>query len=276
VTSGVDADDDDDFTGHGPFAPGHSQSLVHGLTILACFTPAHPVLGVTDIAGEVGLLPQTTHRYLSTLVLLGYLQKENNHKYRATLAVTRLGLSALAATKLHDHAHRYVEELCKRSSFTISLSVLDGPEILYHDRVGSTKHRDGQDEKSLGIESRLPAHCTAMGKLLLAYCPKTEQSRHLREIKLTAKTSNTITSKPALRKALAHIRAEGFAVNDQESASGTHAIAVPIHSANCEVVAALSMTAPITAISLANLIKHFKPYLLVTADRISGRLGYRR
>ena len=275
MTPAVNDGHGEDFTGRRPSAPGHSQSLAHGLAILACFTSHHRVRGVAEIADAVQLLPQTTHRHLSTLVALGYLQREPDRRYRLTLGVTRLGLATLAATGLREHARRYIEELCRCSFFTISLAVLDGPEILHLDRVASARHRGARGEERLRAGSRLPAHCTAMGKLLLAHCPPSERSRHLREIGLTTETPATITGKQALRRALARIRTEGFAVNDEEFASGAHAVAVPIHDAGGEVIAALGMTAPSTAISLASLVEQLKPHLLLTAGRISGRLGYR-
>ncbi len=274
-----EGDDDDEAQLHtgGDLAPlGYSQSLVRGLAILDCFTPKQPVRGVTEVADEIGMSTSTTHRYLSTLASLGYLQQGLRNKYRLTLKVLNLGLSTLATTTLRGHAHRYLEELCRHSSFTTSIAVLDGPEILYIDRVHGSRRDPRPDGQNLHAGSRLPAYCTAMGKLLLAYLQTTELTRILRETKLTTRTTNTITSKRMLRKELPGIRAAGFAVNDQEFALDTYAIAVPIRSADSEVIAALNMAAPTSAISLANLVKHLKPHLLAIAEQISARLGYRR
>lgn len=254
---------------------GYSQSLVRGLAILDCFTPARPVRGVVEIANEIGISYSTTHRYLSTLVALGYLQHGRGRKYRLTLKVTDLGLSTLATTTLRDHAHRYLEELCKHTSYTTSIAVLDGPEILYLDRVRGSRRHPRPGDLNLHAGSRLPAYCTAAGKLLLAYLQTPERNRILREMKLTVKTPNTITSKRVLREELTSIHTAGLAVNDQELAIDIQAIAVPIRSADREVTAALSMAAPTFAISLANLVKHLKPHLLKIAGLISARLGYR-
>ncbi len=254
---------------------GYSQSLVRGLAILGLFTPAHPVRGVVEIANEIGIANSTTHRYLSTLVSLGYLQHDRGRKYRLTLTVTELGLSTLATTTLRDHAHRYLEELCKHTSYTTSIAVLDGPEILYLDRVRGSRCDRRVGELNLDAGSRLPAYCTAGGKLLLAHLRKSELNRILRETKLIVETPNTITSKRVLREELTTIRSAGFAVNDQELAIDIQAIAVPIRAANGEVIAALSMVTPTLAISLANLVKHLKPHLITIAGLISARLGYR-
>ncbi len=105
---------------------GTSQSLERGLAILGCFTPKRPVLGIADIADELGMSRSTTHRYVITLVALGYLEQGASRKYRLGLRVTDLGMSALNSTGLREHAHPYLEELRQRTSYTTSLGVLDG------------------------------------------------------------------------------------------------------------------------------------------------------
>src|SRR5665213_3024541 len=117
--------------------PRYSQSLERGLAILGVFSPEHPVLGIADIADELGMSRSTTHRYVITLVALGYLEQGASRKYRLGLRVTDLGMSALNATGLRERDERDLEELRVRSSYTTNLAVLDGPEILYVDRVRS-------------------------------------------------------------------------------------------------------------------------------------------
>ena len=106
--------------------PRYSQSLERGLAILGCFTPSRPVLGIADIADELGMSRSTTHRYVITLVALGYLEQGASRKYRLGLRVTDLGMSALNSTGLREHARPYLEELRQRTSYTASLGVLDG------------------------------------------------------------------------------------------------------------------------------------------------------
>jgi IclR family transcriptional regulator, pca regulon regulatory protein len=256
--------------------PRYSQSLERGLAILTCFTPERPVLGIADIADELGMSRSTTHRYVITLVALGYLEQGASRKYRLGLKVTDLGMSALNSTGLREHAHPYLEELRQRTSYTVSLAVLDGPEVLYVDRARS--YRRGQREIDLGLApgSRLPAHATAMGKLLLAYLPESEQRDLIAEMKLSKQGPNTITSKKALLSELDEIREESFAVNDQELAPDLNAIAAPVRNEARDVVAAVNLAAPTSTISLSELVDALTPHLISTADRISARLGYRR
>jgi IclR family pca regulon transcriptional regulator len=256
--------------------PRYSQSLERGLAILGCFTAERPVLGIADIADELGMSRSTTHRYVITLVALGYLEQGASRKYRLGLRVTDLGMAALNATPVREHAHPYLEELRQRSSYTVNLAVLDGPEILYVDRARS--FRRGQSKIDLGLHpgSRLPAYCTAMGKLLLANLPDTEQRDLFSSMKLTKRAPNTITSKKALRDELDEVREEGFAVNDQELVPDLHSISAPVRNEAREVIAAVNMAAHTSMISLEELVDALGPHLVSTADRISARLGYRR
>lgn len=256
--------------------PRFSQSLERGLAILCCFSPERPVLGIVDIAGELGMSRSTTHRYVITLAALGYLEQGPGRKYRLGLRVTGLGLSAMSGTDLREHAHADLEELCQRTGFTVSVAVLDGPEILLLDRLRGQRRALHLSEPGISAGSRLPAHCTAAGKLLLAHLPEPSQRELLAELRLDKHTPNTIRSKTALRRELAQIRGDGLAVDDQEFSDGLFAIAAPLRSDAGDVVAAVGMTAHSRTIALPELIDALGPHLVSTADRISARLGYRR
>ena len=253
--------------------PRYSQSLERGLAVLTCFTPERPVLGIADIADELGMTRSTTHRYATTLTALGYLEQGASRKYRLGIRVTDLGMSAMSSTGLREHARPYLEELRQRSQYTVSLAVLDGPEILYVDRL---PRRQSNVDLELHTGSRLPAHCTSPGKLLLAYLPEEEQRELLAAMKLTKRCPNTITSKRALLDELATIHEEGVAVDDEELAAGLYAIAAPVRDHTREVVAAVSLEAQSPMISLAGLVDALSPHVVVAADRVSARLGYRR
>jgi IclR family pca regulon transcriptional regulator len=256
--------------------PRYSQSLERGLAILGCFTPTRPVLGIADLADELGMSRSTTHRYVITLTRLGYLQQGRKRKYHLALPVTELGISAMNATSLFEHAHPYLEELRARTGFTVSVSVLDGPELLLVDWLRGARRGQRQIDFDLAPGSRLPLHCTAAGKLLLANLPEPVQRELLAELQLDKRTPNTIKSKTALREALKELRLESLAVADEELALGAYEIAAPLRSATGEVTAAASMTAHSSTISLEDLVEALGPHLISTADRISARLGYRR
>ncbi len=256
--------------------PRYSQSLERGLAILSCFTPARPVLGIADIADHLGMSRSTTHRYVITLVALGYLEQGASRKYRLGLRVTDLGMSALNSTGLREHSHAYLQELRQRTSYSASLAVLDGLELLYVDRAPSFRRAQGATEIELHLGSRLPAYCTSMGKLLLANLPDARQRELFSEMKLNKRGPNTITSKKALRDELDEVRTAGFAVDDEELAPDMYSISAPIRNEDRDVVAAIDMAAHSSMISLEEMVDALGPHLVSTADRISARLGYRR
>jgi IclR family pca regulon transcriptional regulator len=255
--------------------PRHSQSLERGLAILEVFTPARPELGIGDMVSELGMSPSTTHRYAATLLALGYLEKGEHRKYRLGLRVTDLGMAALNGTGLRKHAHPYLAELATRSSYTTRLGVLDGPDLLCVDRVLGYHRARSETELDLIAGARVPAYCTAMGKLLLAYLAEDRQRELLAKIKLKKRGPKTITGKNALREELQQIVRTGFAVSYEEQTAGVCAIAAPVRNQALQVVAAVEMAGDASTISGRELVDALGPHLRSTADRISARLGYR-
>lgn len=246
-----------------------SRSLERGLAILGCFTAHRPVLGIADIADGLGMHRSTTHRYVVTLVALGFLEQGTDRKYRLGLKVTDLGMSALNATGLREHAHPILEELRKQNTFSTSIAVLDGFEIVYVDRVPSRRRAQNGIDLRLGSGSRLPAYQTALGKVLLAHLPDHETRKRLLRTVLKRGGPNTITSKRELQSELERVRGQGFAVEDQERASELVAIAAPIRNNMDAVIAAIDITTHPTTTTVEELVRSLHPHLLAAADRIS-------
>jgi IclR family pca regulon transcriptional regulator len=254
-------------------APRHSQSLIRGLAILACFTGDRPVMGIADIADGLGMSRSTTHRYVITLAQLGYLEQGASQKYRLGLRATDLGLAALNATGLREQAHPQLEDLRQQTSLTASLGVLDGTDLLYVDRVRSFRSWPGQTEHDLHTGSRAPAYATSMGKLLLAHLPDAQRRDLIAQLKLLKRGPNTITTKNALEKQLDEIRETGLAISDQELAPNLLSIAAPVRNAQGEVVAAIDLAAHSSIVSLDELVETRGPQLIAAAARISTSLA---
>jgi IclR family transcriptional regulator, pca regulon regulatory protein len=254
----------------------YSQSLESGLAILGCFTPDTPILGIATIADMLGMHRSTTHRYVIILVALGYLEPiVAGRKYRLALSTTTLGMGTMNSISLQEHARSFLRDLSQRSGYTISLAILDGPAIQYVERVPG-RRRGRRQIITIDVGSRMPAHCTAMGKLLLASLPAAPRRVVLSELTLTKTGPKTITSKSRLNQELREIRETGIAVSDEELLPGLIAIAAPVRDTAREVVAAVGMTADHSVIDLEALARELSPHLISTADRISARLGYRR
>jgi IclR family pca regulon transcriptional regulator len=255
--------------------PRYSQSLERGLAILGCFTPERPLLGIADIAEELGMSRSTTHRYAVTLVAMGYLEQGPARKYRLTLRVTDLGMAAMSATGLAEHAHSLLKELRDRSGYTVGLSVLDGPEIVIVDLLRTLRRGGRKHDMGFAAGAQLPAYCTAAGKVLLAHLPEAQRRESIADMQLARLTANTITGKRALQDELEQVLESGIALGDQELAPGTQAIAAPVRDES-RVVAAVSLSAHASMITLEDLAAALGPHVISNADRISARLGYRR
>jgi IclR family transcriptional regulator, pca regulon regulatory protein len=254
--------------------PRYSLALERGLAILECFSAERPLLGNGEIADELSMSRSTTHRYISTLVALGYLEQGARRKYRLTLKVTDLGMSAMNATGLREHAHPYLLELCQRTNHTTSIGVLDGGEVLFIDRVHSVRHTRPIADLSVG--SRAPTYACSIGKVLLAHLSDEEREEVLGGLKFSLVGANTIPDRYALETEFEQIELAQFAVEDEELVAGVRSIAAPVRDLTGEVVAAMTIEAPSSAMSLEHLAGVYGAHLVTAADQVSARLGYRR
>jgi IclR family pca regulon transcriptional regulator len=232
-------------------------------------------MGIADLADALEMSRPTTHRYVVTLVELECLEQIAGCKYRLSRGVTDLGMRALECTGLREHAH-YLKDLRSRTGYTTSLAVLDRQDVLYVVRARSYRQGQYKIDLNVRVASRLPAYCTALGKVLLAHLPEPDQAEFVRGMELTKRAPNTITTKKALLGALEHVREEGMASSEEEYAPGLVAIAAPVRDDSGEVVAAINMAAHTSMTSLAELSQHHSSQLLTTAEEISVCLFYRR
>jgi IclR family transcriptional regulator, pca regulon regulatory protein len=253
----------------------YSRTLEGGLAILGCFTPQRPVLGTTEIAEALGMSVATAHRLIRTLADEGYLeQAESSRSYRLTLRATELGMASVNETGLCRHARPHLEELARHVGHTVALGVLDGPDVLLIDLAGSARGLRCPASEALHAGSLLPAHCTAIGKTLLAGLPRRRGLKLISEMELSKRGPRTITSKAALREVLEDVRREGLAINDEELDAGTCAVAAPVRDRSGDVVAAVSVLAHHGRIELQELLGQSASRLLASTWRVSTSLGW--
>src|SRR5580704_1123336 len=177
----------------------YSSSLRAGLAILNCFSAEQPVLGIANLADELSMSRSTTHRYASTLVALGYLEQDQARRYRLAPRVVDVGMSVLDSMALRGKAREHLRELREQTGRTVSLAVLDGGDVRYVDRLRGWRRGQHAVDLDLGVGARVPASCSAMGKVLLAYLPDRERERLIGELELKRCGPKSITSKRALR-----------------------------------------------------------------------------
>ncbi len=254
----------------------HSQSLERGLAILSSFTSVQPLLGVSELAREVGLNRSTTHRYIATLAALGYLQQDAlTKKYRLGPRVVDLGFSAINSMELREISAPHLQRLSDETGHTVNMAILDGVDIVYIERCRSSRRGQREIDLNLHVGSRLPAYCTSLGKAMLAFLPDEERDAAVERVQFSRLGPNTRTNRQALLKDLERVRATGIAVNDEELAYGLRSIAVPVRGASGDVAAAINLAVHRTMVSLDDLIVRLGPALTRCAGEISARLGYR-
>ncbi len=253
-----------------------SQSLERGLAILSAFTSTRPLLGVSELAREVGLSRSSAHRYIATLARLGYLEQDRvTRRYRLGPRVLDLGFSALNSMELRQIAAPDLQTLSEATGHTVNMAVLDGTDIVYIDRCRSASHGQREIDLNLHVGSRLPAYCTSMGKVLLAGMPPAELEARLAEMELSQRGPNTITQRAALREELRLVAERGLAVNNEELAYGLRSIAVPVHGQEGNVIAAINLAVHRSLVSMEDLVVRLAPALQATARGISTRIGFR-
>jgi IclR family pca regulon transcriptional regulator len=257
-------------------ASTYSQSLARGLAILSAFRSDRPVLGISELARGVGLTRSTVHRYVATLASLGYLEQDLlTRKYRLGPRVLDLGFSAINSMELREISAPHLQQLSDETGHTVNMAILDGVDIVYIERCRSSQLGQREIDLNLHVGSRLPAYCTSMGKVLLAFLPDDEQARRMAQIDFVERGPNTLTSAKSLAAELTRVRMAGLSVNNEELAYGLRSMAVPVRGQGGEVVAAINVAVHRTAASIGDLVDRLGPKLKRTAADISARTGYR-
>ena len=253
-----------------------SQSLERGLSILSSFSAGRQLIGISELSRELGLTRSTTHRYVATLARLGYLhQDQGTRKYSLGARVLDLGFTAINSMELRHVATPHLIRLCDETGHTVNMAILDDVDIVYIDRHRASRRNQDAIDLDLHIGSRLPAYCTSLGKVLLAFLPGSERDEVLKRITFARRGPNTLTSRTALLAELERVRATGIAVNNEELAYGLRSVAVPVIAADGVAVAAVNVAAHRTMVSLDDLVARIGPLMQRTAAEISAQLGYR-
>jgi len=229
------------------------QSLIKGFKVLEAYTATETQFSLSEITSRTGLDAGTAFRMINTLVYLGYLQKvPSSKKYRLTLKVLDLGFSAIARTELRSVARPILRSLVSEINEAASLAALDGFEMVYLERVHAGLSRLGVDVR---IGTRLPAYYTAMGQAVLAFLPRKTAHSVLEMGERVKITPNTPTTIDEIEACLEQVRNRGFAVADPRVVMGLRVLAAPILDVDGQSLAAISVAAPSTSITLEEFVK---------------------
>ena len=254
----------------------YSQSLERGLAILSAFRSGRPLLGVSELGRDIGLSRSTTHRYVATLAALGYLQQDGGtKKYRLGPRVLDLGFSAINSMEVREVAAPHLRQLSDDTGYTVNMAILDELDIVYVERCRSGRAAQREIDLNLHVGARLPAYCTSLGKVLLAFLPADERTARLEQVDFARRGPNTLTSRTALAAELKRVRENGFAINNEELAYGLRSIAAPVLSRDGGAAAAINLAVHSSMVSMNDLVARLSPTLRRAADEISAHPGYR-
>jgi DNA-binding IclR family transcriptional regulator len=245
------------------------SSVANALRLTKAFSEQEYEMGISALAARLGLAKSTVHRLATTLVEYDMLeQNRESGKYRLGLAFFELGTLVRRKMDTATEAQGEIHALADSSGETVQLAILDHLTVLYI-RIRESRQAV---RLSSGLGSRAPAHCTGVGKALLAFQPA-EVVQQVIDAGLKRHTVNTITEPEALRTELASIRARGYAIDDEEIEVGLRCVAAPIRDHSGQVVAAISVAAPVQRMS-KKTVQTTIPSVVAAAENISRRLGY--
>jgi IclR family pca regulon transcriptional regulator len=246
---------------------GYVQAFARGLAVIHSFGPNSPAQTLSQVAEATGLDRAGARRFLLTLENLGYVRREAR-LFHLTPRVLELGYSYLSTLPLRTVAEPIVRELVQEVQESSSISVLDGSDIVYVVRVPVKKIMT----ITLSIGSRIPAYCSAMGRVLLGGLPEKQIDQLLKESVITRHTKYTITSRREILKVVLADRAKGWSICNQELEEGICSIAVPLIDREAQVIAAMNITANLSRTTASEMVSKFLPCLKRSAQKINAAL----
>jgi IclR family transcriptional regulator, pca regulon regulatory protein len=227
-----------------------------GLAVIEAFDASDSAMTPTDIAAKTGLTRAGARRYLLTLTQLHYADFDGKF-FRLTPRVMRLGHAYLAATPLARLARPILETITEKTRESASLTVLDGDDTVFIARSNPPRIAS----VTIGVGTRLPAYCTASGRVLMIQRSDAEIARYLQGVQPTAYTPKTLVDPAALRDAFRAARLAGYSINDEEFEVGLRSIAVPVINSRNELVAALTVSVPSGRMTSEQMVAEILPTL---------------
>jgi IclR family pca regulon transcriptional regulator len=244
------------------------QSLERGLSVIRAFDAEHPKLTLSEVAASASLSRAAARRFLRTLVELGYMRSEGS-RFALRPKILELGYAYLSSLSLPEVAMPHLEQLVEQVHESSSVSELDGDDVVYIARVPTKRIM----AVTISVGTRFPAYATSMGRVLLAAQPDEQLDAYLGSVSLRGLTGHTITSVTALRRELRKIRAQGWALVDQELEEGLRSIAAPLRNVDGQVIAAINISTHAGRRTLATIVDELLAPLLATARRIEADLA---
>jgi IclR family KDG regulon transcriptional repressor len=239
------------------------------LRILEALDGSPAGLQLREISRQTGIHKSTAYRFLAHLESEGYLLRSDAGAYIVGPKLARLGAGLAYHETLRELSRPVIQNIWRITGETVNLAALDGQDVLYLDVLESA--HSFRMVSPVGM--RRPPNCTALGKAMLAYLPAEPREALVSSLTFERFTPHTLTSAARLKKELAKVRLQGYALDDQETDLGARCVAAPIIDASGKVTAAISVSGPITRIN-RDRIRSFIAAVKEGARAISSRLGY--
>jgi IclR family pca regulon transcriptional regulator len=241
------------------------QGLERGLAVIQAFSREAPAMTLSEVARRTDISRATARRILLTLESLGFVRSDGRD-FSLSPRILSLGWAYLSSLNLWEIARPFMEDLSAEVRETCSAATLDLPDIVFVARVPAPRRILMM---SLEVGSRLPAHATAMGRVLLAGQSDELVAAHLAETRLDPLTHRTTTDPARLRAIVAAVREQGFSLVDEELELGLRSLSVPLRGPDGVPVAALNLCAAAARVSVEDMRAGFLPGMLATAETIS-------
>jgi len=239
------------------------------LRILEALDAAPTGLQLREISQQTSLNKSTAYRFVAHLESEGYLFRDDTGAYIVGPKLARLGAGIAYHATLRKISRPVLTLLSKETTETVNLAVLDGHDVLYLEVLESSHSFRMASQPGM----HRPPNCTALGKVLLAFLPSEQREEILPMLTFERATPRTIPNLARFRKELLRVVQQGFAMDDQETDMGARCVAAPVLDESGKVVAAISVSGPITRMS-RDRIQAFAGATRRAARTISARLGH--
>jgi DNA-binding IclR family transcriptional regulator len=241
------------------------SALLRGLRVLEMLAASDHALPLSVVADALGLPRPTVHRILRQLALSGFLAQEPaDRNYRLALRTTRLAVDAMRHGARQADRRAILERLVADLNETCNITMLDGAEVVYVDRVES----QWPLQMTLQPGSRVPLHCTASGKLFFALLPARTRKRLLATLPLERRTVRTLVEPALLEAEFVRIREARFGTDNEEFLDGLVAASVPVMDAAGRPIAAVAVHGPVGRLSFDRALG-LVPRLRQAADELA-------